>query len=67
MSIETLTKLGCTNVKEFKGLTFEFEKSGFKFKLMHHTNDYGKNVDYWTIGKTKFTDLEDLQYYIKCL
>ena len=67
MTKETLIKLGCEEVREFKGLTFEFRKSGFKFKLMHHTNDNGNKVDYWTIGKTKFTNLEDLQYYIKCM
>lgn len=66
MNIETLIKLGCEEVKENR-LSFEFRKIGFKYKLMHHTNDYGKKVDYWTIGKNKFTDLEDLQYYIKCL
>ncbi len=67
MNIETLTKLGCENVEDFKGLSFTFIKSGFKYKLMHHTNDTGKKVDYWTIGKKIFKDLEDLQYYIKCL
>lgn len=66
MNIETLTKLGCEEVKETR-LSYEFRKSGFKYKLMHHTNDHGKKVDYWTIGKKKFKDLEDLQYYIKCL
>lgn len=66
MNIETLIKLGCEEVKENR-LSYEFVKSGFKFKLMHHTNDNGEKVNYWTIGKTKFTDLEDLQHYIKCL
>jgi hypothetical protein len=63
---DTLIKWGCENVKE-NGLGYEFTSRGFKFKLTHHTNDYGQEVNYWTIDGKRFDTVEDLRYYIKCL
>lgn len=61
MNSEILVKLGCEEVREFNG-NFEFRKSGFKFTLFHHKQD-----GYWSIGTKKFTDLEDLKYYISVM
>ena len=61
MTKEMLLKLGCEEIQEFNG-NFEFRKGGFKFTLFHHKND-----DYWSIGKTRFDDLEDLIYYISVM
>ena len=63
---DTLIKWGCKNVKD-NGLGYEFTKSGFKFKMMHHTNDHGQEVNYWTIDGKRFDTVEDLRYYVKCL
>lgn len=56
-----LIKLGCEEVKEIRN-GFEFRKSGFKFTLWYH-----KNENYWSIGKKRFNDIEDLKYYISCM
>ncbi len=63
---EMLIDLGCTEIEESL-LGIKFEKSGFKYMLFHYTNDYGNEVNYWTIGKKRFDDICDLRYYIKVL
>lgn len=63
---EMLIDLGCVNVEDSL-LGIHFEKSGFRYMLFHYTNEGGKEVDYWTIGKKRFDDITELRYYIKCL